>query len=104
LLLCAEPQHAFDPGPVVPAAVKDHDLPGRRQMRDVALDIHLRFLALGRRGQRDDPKDARAHPFCDGLDRAALARPVSAFEDNADLLAFVDDPLLQLHQLDVQAG
>jgi hypothetical protein len=39
----------------------------------VALDVHLRLLALGRCGQGDDAEDAGADAFGDGLDGAALA-------------------------------
>src|SRR5262249_43151504 len=59
LLIRAEAHDAFDAGAVVPAAVEDHDLPRRRQVTDVALDIHLRFLALGRGGQGNHAEDAR---------------------------------------------
>ena len=68
----------------------------------VALHVHLRLLALGRRGQRDDAEDARAHPLGDRLDRPALAGAVAPFEDDADLEPLVLDPFLQLHELDVQ--
>jgi hypothetical protein len=68
--------------------------PARLQMRGIALGIRLRFLALGRREKCNDPKDARAHSFCDSLDCAALACSVEAFKDNANLQAFVHDPLL----------
>ena len=65
LLGGAEPHDGLDAGAVVPAAVEDHDLAGGGQVRDVALDVHLRALALGRRGQRDDAEDARADALDD---------------------------------------
>jgi hypothetical protein len=37
------------PGAVVPATVEEHQLPGRGQVGDVALEIPLRLLTLGRR-------------------------------------------------------
>ena len=46
LLLVAEVHDAFDAGTIVPAAVEDHDLAGRRKVRQIALDIHLRPLAI----------------------------------------------------------
>ena len=104
LLLGAEAHHALDAGAVVPAPVEDHDLARGRQMRQIALDVHLRLLALGRRGQRDDAEDARADALGDRLDRAALAGAVAPLEDDADLQALVHDPFLQLDQLDMQAG
>src|SRR5205823_14932704 len=71
-------------------------------MRNVALSIHLRLLTLGRRGERNDPKNTRAHPIGHGLDRAALACPVPSFEDDADLQPLVHYPVLELHELDMQ--
>ena len=58
LLLGAEPHHTLDAGAVVPAAVEDDDLAGGREVRDVALDVHLRAArarsarAARRRGTR----------------------------------------------------
>src|SRR4051812_48063902 len=57
LLRRAEPHHTLDARPVVPAPVEDDDLAGRREMLDVALDVHLRLLALGRGSQRDHLED-----------------------------------------------
>ncbi len=51
LLLAGEAHHPVDAGPVVPAAIEDHDLAGRRQIGNVALHVDLRFLAIGRGGQ-----------------------------------------------------
>ena len=58
--------------------------PGRRQVLDVALEVPLGLLPLGRRGQRDDPGDPRVEVLGDPLDRAALARRVAALEDHDD--------------------
>ena len=58
--------------------------PASGQVLDIALEIPLGLLALGRRGQRDDPGDPgveeRGHP----LDRAALACRIPALEDHHD--------------------
>ena len=54
LLVGAEAHHVLDAGAVVPGAVEQHDLAGRRQVGDVALEVPLRPLALGRRAERDD--------------------------------------------------
>ena len=59
LLLGAEAHHVFDAGPVVPAAVEDHDLAGRGKVLDVALHVELRLLAVRGRGQRDE-RETRA--------------------------------------------
>src|SRR6185436_19323694 len=57
LLLGAEAEDVLDAGPVVPAAVEDHDLAGCREVREIALDVHLALLAVRRGGQGDDPED-----------------------------------------------
>ena len=72
-----KPMTYIDAGPVVPAAVEDHDLAAGRETLDMALDVHLALLAVGRRGKVHDPEAARADPLGDGLDRAALARSAS---------------------------
>ena len=54
LLLRAEPHHRLDPGPVVPAAIEEHDLAGAGEVLHVALHVHLRLLAVGRRRQGGD--------------------------------------------------
>ena len=102
LLRRAEAHDPLDAGPVVPTAVEDHDLAGRREVRDVALEVHLRLLPLGRGGQGHDPEHPRADPFGDPLDRAALAGGVPALEHDADLGPGRLDPLLHGDQLAVQ--
>ena len=72
-------------------------------MRHVALEVPLRPLAVVRRGQRHHAADARIQPLRDALDRAALAGRVAALEQDHDLLARGDDPVLQLDQLGLQA-
>ena len=102
LFLRAEAHDPLDAGPVVPAAVEDDDLARGREMRHVALDVHLRLLALGRSGQGHDPEHPRAHPLGDPLDRAALAGRVPALENDADLRAGGLHPLLHGDKLAVQ--
>ena len=59
LVVGAEPHDSFDAGAVVPAAVEQHDLAGRRQMLDVALEVPLvRSRSVGA-GSADDTCDAR---------------------------------------------
>src|ERR1700739_2993654 len=101
LFVGAKAHHPLDPGPVVPAAIEDHDLSSRGKMRDVALRVHLRLLPFGRCGKRDDPEDARGYPLCHRLDRAALAGAVASLKENADLQTLVDHPLLELDELDM---
>src|SRR5258707_7907585 len=71
-------------------------------MGDVALCVHLRLFSLRRRWERDHPEDARAGSLCHRFDRPALTGTVSAFKHDADLQTFVDYPLLDLDELDVQ--
>ena len=68
-------------------------------MLHVALHVHLRLLAVGRRRQGDNPKDPRADPLGDRLDGAAFAGGVAAFEDNDDAQALVLHPILELTEL-----
>jgi hypothetical protein len=72
-------------------------------MRNVALGVHLRLLALGRRRKRYHAENARAHPLGHGFDRAALAGSVAPFEKDAELQALVHHPLLEFDELDMQA-
>ena len=99
----AEAEHVLDAGAVVPAAIEEHDLAGRRQVGDVALEVPLRLLALGRARQRDDAGDARVEVLGDALDRAALAGGVATFEDDHDAAARDPHPLLHLHELGLEA-
>ena len=85
--LRAEAHDVLDAGAVVPAAIEDHDLARRREVRDVALHVHLRLLAIGGRRQRHDPEDARADPLGERADRPALAGRVAALEDDDDAAA-----------------
>ena len=102
LLLGAKAHHVFDAEAVIPAAVENHDLARRREVRHVALHIHLRLLAVGRRRQGDEPEDARADALGDRADGAALACGIASFEDHDDTQALVLDPLLEPAQLGLE--
>ena len=104
VLLGAEAHDPLDAGAVVPAAVEDHDLAGGRQVREVALEVELRLLALGRRRQGDHPEDPRADPLGDALDHAALAGRVAALEDDHDPRPGRLHPGLQMRELDLEPG
>src|SRR5262249_52242078 len=82
-------------------AVENHDLAGGWEALDVALHVHLRFLAVGRRGQRHHAEHARTHPLGKRLDGAALAGGIAALEDDDDALAALLDPRLQMAELDL---
>ena len=92
ILFADEAHDILNAGAVVPTAVENDDFAGGREMLDVALKIHLRFLTIGRRWQRHDPEDARAHPFGDGFDGAALACGVAALKQDDDARSFRPSP------------
>ncbi len=92
LLVGAEPHDSLDAGAVVPTAVEDHDLTRGGEVRDVALHVHLRLLAFGGCGQRDDTEHAWADALGDRLDRATLPCRVAALEHHADLRAGLASP------------
>src|SRR5262249_14595928 len=92
LLRRAEPQNMLDASAVVPTAVKNDDLTSRRQMRYIALHIHLALLSVRGRLQGHDAEDTGAHTFGDSLDGAALAGGVTPFEDDDDPQALVFHP------------
>src|SRR5271163_2217243 len=98
----AKAHYLLDARAIVPTTVEHDDFARRRKVPHVTLYVHLRFFTLGRSRQRDDAKNAGTDAFADRLDDAALARPVSSLEDDADLEAFFHDPQLQLHQFDLQ--
>ncbi len=94
--------HIFDAGAIVPTAIEDHDFAGSWKVRDIALKIHLAFLAVARRRKRHDTEDARTDAPGDCLDRAALAGGVAALECDDDSQSFGFDPSLQVAQLDLK--
>src|SRR6185503_15101897 len=75
--------HAFDAGPVVPAAVEDDHLAGGWEVRKVALDVHLGFLPRARRGEGHDVENPWAHPLHDPFDGTALTGGVPTLEHDA---------------------
>ena len=68
-------------------------------MLDVALEVPLGSLALRRRGERLHPANSWVEALRDPLDRPALPRSVTAFEDDDDFETLRLDPLLKLHEL-----
>jgi hypothetical protein len=95
--------HPLDAGAVVPAAVEEDDFPAGGKMRHVALKIPLGAFALARSRQGRDPADPRIEALRDPLDDPALSRRVAALEEDHDLELLLHDPVLQFHQLALQA-
>ena len=104
LSLGTEPHDMLDARPVVPTSVEQDQLAGCRETHYVALEVSLSFFALRWRSQCDYAAHARVQSLCDALDGAALGGGISALKKDHDLKAFVADPLLQLHQFDLQAA
>jgi hypothetical protein len=103
LVFRAESHHPLDAGAVVPAAIEQHDLSAGRQVRHVALEVPLGAFALARSGQSSDTAYPRIEALRDSLDDPALPRRVAPLEDDHDLALIVLNPILQLHQLALQA-
>src|ERR1700733_14509992 len=72
-------------------------------MRHVALKVPLRALALGRRTERYRAYYAGVGLLADPLDCPALTGGVPALEDHDDFQALVENPVLQTHELHLQA-
>ena len=102
LLVAAESHDPLDARPVVPGAVEHHDLALRREVFDVALEIPLATLFLGRFLKGDDSGAPRIEMFHETLDSAAFPRRVSSFEEDHDPLPAPADPGLELEQLDLE--
>jgi len=102
LLVGAEAHDVLHPGAVVPAAIEQDELACGRQMGDVALQVVLAPLAVGRGAERHDASHARAQATRDALDDAALAGRVAALEHDHDLEPTLPDPFLELDQLELE--
>ena len=98
ILIRAKSHHPLHARAVVPGAIEERHLARCGQVRRVALEIPLRLLTLGGRGQRHDAADARAQALRDALDDAALAGRVSPLEDDDDFKALLPYPLLELYE------
>ena len=98
----AEAHDVFNPATVIPGAVEENDLTLGGKVLDVALEIPLSALGVGRLGQRDDPCPARIEIFGETLNGATLAGGVAALEEHDDTLSDFLDPGLHLDQLDLE--
>ena len=72
LFFRTKPHDVFDPRAVVPTAVENDDLAGRREVRHVPLHVHLGLFAIRRRGNATT-RNTR------GLTRSVMARIVPPF-------------------------
>src|SRR5262249_48695031 len=99
LFLGTKSHDIFHSGTVIPTSIKDHDLTCRREVRQVALDVHLSFLAIGRSGKRHHTEYPRADPFRYSFDRSSLTGAVTPFEHDNDAQSLVLHPLLEYAEL-----
>src|ERR1700719_2938183 len=104
LLLVAKAHHIFHSRSVVPTPIEDHDFARGREMLHVTLHVHLRLLAVGRRGQSGDAEYARAHALGNGLNRSALASRIAALEHDYHAQALVFHPFLEFAKLSLEAA
>src|SRR4029079_9400848 len=72
-LLAYKTHDVFNAGAVVPAAIEDHDFPGRRKLFDVALEKELGLLPFRGCGQGNDAKYSWAYSFSNCTNGAAFA-------------------------------
>src|ERR1700741_878469 len=96
LRLRAEAHDPLHTGAVIPAAIKQNDLPASRQMADVSLEVPAGALALARGGQRRDPGDPRVEISGHPLDGAALAGSIPSLEHRHHARRLSSNPFLQL--------
>ena len=99
-VIAAKAHHPLDAGPIIPTAVKEHDLAGRRQVGDVALEIPLGFFAVGGRRQSGHAANPGIQVLGDPLDDAALAGGIPAFADDDHPVPGLNHPVTAA----IQAG
>src|SRR6185312_14227286 len=102
LLFRAEAHDLFDTGTIIPGTVEKNDLPRRRKVCDVTLEIPLPPLALGWYIKGYNSRRAGIQVLHETLDCAALTRGVTAFEYHYDAAAGILDPVLQLKQFHLE--
>jgi len=102
LLGRAETHDIFHTSPVVPASVKDYDLPTCRKMLHVALKVHLAFFAIRRARQSYDSENTRAHTFGNCANGAPLPGRVAPFKNDDHTQPFMLDPILKLTEFGLQ--
>src|SRR5215475_4477724 len=102
LFFGTETHHMLYPGTVIPTAIKDHDFTGRWEMLHIPLHVHLRFLPVRRRRQRDGAKHARADPLRESFDCAAFAGGIPPFKYDDGSQTLMLNPCLQFTEFRLQ--
>lgn len=93
--------HRLDHGAVVPAAVKENDLPRVREFFHIALKVPLARFLLAGFGQGEDsviPGVQEAHK---AHDCASFPRCVAAFKNNQQSATTLSNRVLQAHHLNL---
>src|SRR5215472_6578075 len=103
LFLGAEAHYILNAGPVIPAAIEDHDFSRRREMLHVALHVHLTLFAIRRRWQGCDAENTGTHALGDRTDGSTFAGGVTSLEHDDRAQALELDPILKLAQFRLQS-
>src|SRR5262249_45482288 len=75
-----------------------------RKMLHIPLKVHLGLLAVGRRRQCRQTKNARTHAFCECSNRAAFSGSITSFKDDNNAKALMLHPILQLAKFSLEAA
>ena len=102
LSLGAEAHHPLDTGTVIPTAVKEHEFLGRRQIRNITLEVPRRTVPVRGFAEGDNAGFAWTQVLDNALDRAVLAGRIPALQDDQDLVIAFDEVPLQLDQFDLE--
>jgi len=86
---------------VVPAAIEEDQLLGRRQVGHITLKIPGSAVPLRGRPERDDTRFAWAQVFQYAFDRPILAARVTTLAQDEEALALADQVPLQLDEFDL---
>src|SRR5256885_11203598 len=92
LLVGAEAHHMLDARPIIPTAVENDDFACCGKMSHVALDVHLRFLAVCRCGQSHYAEDTETDPVNDALDGTSFACCITSLKDDDHPQSFLHHP------------
>ena len=104
LLFRAIAHDPFHTGPVVPTSIQNHHFPRGGQMGHIALKIPLCSFTFGRCRQGNHSADSRIHALGNAFDRPPFAGRVATLEDDHHFHLLMHDPLLELHQFNVEFG
>jgi len=99
LFLATKAHHVFNTGAVIPAAVEDDDFTSGGELFKVTLNMELRLLSFGWRGEGSHAKNSRADALHNALNDATLAGSVPSFKKNDNSGVARLDSVLNFDQL-----